>query len=157
MIFVTLGTQKFQMERLVKAADEVAEHVDEEVFIQTGHTEYKPRNCSYKDFLRPEEYKERIENCSVLVTHAGVGTIITGLNAHKPVIVVPRLAGMHEHVDDHQIQIAEAFSTKNCVIYCKDTKDLISDIARARDHKFEEYKVRGGNIEDLILNFICLF
>ena len=38
MIFVTLGTQKFQMNRLIKAVDNIAgsEKVKEDFFIQTG-------------------------------------------------------------------------------------------------------------------------
>ena len=157
MIFVTLGTQKFQMNRLMAAADSLALEVDEEICIQSGNSTYKAQHCIVKPFMSPEEYKCRIEECSLLITHAGVGTIITGLTAHKRIIVVPRLADMHEHVDDHQVQIAEAFSSNNCVLYCNDLHDLKSYVEKARTYHFEPYEVKGGNIESLIMDFIGLF
>lgn len=157
LIFVTLGTQKFQMNRLMKAVDELAQEMDEEIIIQSGNSTYKPEHCTAQAFMSSEEYKNKIESCSLLITHAGVGTIITGLNAHKPVIVVPRLASMNEHVDDHQIQIAEAFSSKKCVLYCDDLTRLREFIDEARVYQFEPYEVKGGNIENLIMNFIDLF
>ncbi len=157
MIFVTLGTQKFQMNRLVKAADKLAGEIDEEVFVQTGNSTYKPKKCKYKAFMDPEEYKEKIEKCSCLITHAGVGTIITGVNASKPVIVVPRMAKMKEHVDDHQKEIAEAFSIKGCVLCCESTDRLKEYVEKARSFKFQPYVVHGGNIEDIILGFVGMF
>ena len=51
MIFVTLGTQKFQMNRLVKAADELATQISEGIFVQKGWSDYVPKNCQYTDFM----------------------------------------------------------------------------------------------------------
>jgi UDP-N-acetylglucosamine transferase subunit ALG13 len=69
LIFVTLGTQKFQMNRLVKAVDELAgkNTVGEEFFIQTGSSTYKPKNCKYVDFIDSEEYaKKKYQNAAYL-------------------------------------------------------------------------------------------
>ena len=157
MIFVTLGTQKFQMNRLVKAIDMIASEMDEEFFIQTGHSSYKPENCGFQQFLTKDEYRAKIENCRMLITHAGVGTIIEGITAGKPVIVVPRLKAMKEHVDDHQLQIAEAFGNKGCVLCCSDTGKLKKYIQKAEKFDFQPYEVKGGNIEDIVLDFIDIF
>lgn len=157
MIFVTLGTQKFQMNRLIKGVDALAEKVEEEIFIQTGHSGYKPVNCGYQPFLTKEEYREKIENCRLLITHAGVGTIIEGITAGKPVIVVPRLAAMKEHVDDHQKQIAEAFRDKGCILCCQDVEELAKYVKKAETFDFKPYEVKGGNIEDIVLDFIDIF
>ena len=159
MIFVTLGTQKFQMNRLIKAIDELAESgkVKDEFFIQTGASTYKPKFCKHVDFMDSEDYAKTISDCNLLITHAGVGTIITGKNAKKPVIVVPRQSRFGEHVDDHQKEIANAFASKGCVLNCGDIGDLYDDIEKARTYDFKPYKVKGGNIEDIILNFIGMF
>ncbi len=159
MIFVTLGTQKFQMNRLVKAIDELSEKgvVSEDFLIQTGASTYKPKHCKYVDFMDTKEYAENIRKCSLLITHAGVGTIITGKNANKPVIVVPRLNKYGEHVDDHQREIAEAFSNKNCVLCCEDTDKLGEYIEKARNYDFQPYEVKGGNVEEIIMNFMNMF
>ncbi|WP_026528499.1 PssE/Cps14G family polysaccharide biosynthesis glycosyltransferase [Butyrivibrio sp. VCD2006] len=159
MIFVTLGTQKFQMNRLLKAVDKLAEagNVKGDIFIQRGTSTYKPKHCEYVDFMDEKEYVDKIQNCSLLITHAGVGTIITGIKADKPVIVVPRLSKFDEHVDDHQTEIAKAFSGKGSVLCCEDTNELINYIEKARTFDFQPYEVNGGNVEDKILHFMNMF
>ena len=91
MILVTLGTQKFQMNRLIEAVDKIAPTLDEEVFIQTGNSTYIPKNCKYSSFVEKEKFQNMIAECSLLITHSGVGSIMTGVKLNKPVIVVPRL------------------------------------------------------------------
>lgn len=53
MIFVTLGSQKFQFNRLLQKIDELVkeEAIKEEIFAQIGYSDYKPENYQYKDFL----------------------------------------------------------------------------------------------------------
>ena len=157
LIFVTLGTQKFQMNRLVKAADELALVLSEDIYIQKGHSDYVPKNCAYADFMDADEYNKKIAECSILITHAGVGTIITGINCGKPIIVVPRKNRYAEHVDDHQSQIAKAFSSKGCVLCCEEVSELKDYIDKARTFDFKPYELRGGNIEETIMRFINIF
>ncbi len=157
MIFVTMGTQKFQMNRLVKAADELAEQISEEVFVQKGWSDYAPKHCKFTDFMDATDYNQKISECSVLVTHAGVGTIVTGIKAGKPIIVVPRMNRYLEHVDDHQRQIAEAFSAKGCVLCCEEVEKLSEYIDKARTYDFKPYELKGGNIEKTIMDFINIF
>ena len=154
MILVTLGTQRFQMNRLLEAVDRLALDLQEKIFIQTGHSTYIPQNCDYKDFVDAEEFQRMIEGCSVLITHSGVGTIMRGISAGKPVVVVPRLAGFHEHVDDHQVQIAEAFAEKGCVISCENLEQLAEMIHEARTYPFKPYDMPESSVEDIILDYI---
>lgn len=154
MILVTLGTQKFQMDRLVQAVDELAKNVSEEIFVQTGNSTYVPKYCMAKNFVDAQEFQNMIEECSVLITHSGVGTIMRGIGVGKPVVVVPRLAKYHEHVDDHQVQIAEAFASKGCVLYCADLAKLEETVQKARTHSFSMYHAPKSNVEDIILEFL---
>ena len=154
MILVTLGTQKFQMDRLIRAVDKLAKNTSEEVFVQSGNSTYAPEHCLSKDFVDAQEFQKMIEECSVLITHSGVGTIMRGIHAGKPVIVVPRLAKYNEHVDDHQVQIAEAFAIKNCVLYCEDLTKLEDMVQTARTYSFSPYTAPKSNVEDIILEFL---
>ena len=81
MIFVAVGTQKFQLNRLLREIDELVKRgeISEEVFAQTGYSEYEPRNYNYKPFLDRDEFVKAIVESNLLITHSGVGTIITGL------------------------------------------------------------------------------
>lgn len=157
MILVTLGTQKFQMNRLIEAVDKLAPSLGEEVFIQTGNSSYIPQNCKYQDFVDVEDFQQMIKTCSLLITHSGVGSIMTGVSNNRPIIVVPRLEKYHEHVDDHQVQIAEAFEQKGMVLHCKDISDLSDYIQKAKNFQFNPYDVHGGKIEDIVLGFMDIF
>lgn len=157
MIFVTLGTQKFQFDRLLKYIDEQIENgkIKEKVFAQIGNSTYIPKNYQYKDFIDKDEFENKINESSLIITHSGVGTIITALNKDKPVIVVPRLAKFKEHVDDHQLQIAESFSKKNFVISNgENIDDLIENIKKSKKFKFEKYKSSNKKIQKIIDDFI---
>ena len=141
MIFISLGTQKFQFNRLLKLVDDLKEEglIKEEIFAQVGNSDYKPRNYQYLDFLSNEEFTKKMEEASLIISHSGVGTILKSINKDKPIIVAPRLAKFKEHVDDHQIEIAKAFSKKNfCFIY-EEGDDLVSLINKAKTHKFDKY------------------
>lgn len=154
MILVALGTQKFSMDRLVKAADELSITLGEEIFVQKGHSSYVPANCEYKDFVDAAEFQKMINECSLLITHAGVGTIMRGINAKKPVIVVPRLAKYSEHVDDHQVQIAKAFEAKKMVLVCEEVQSLYSAVEQSKSFEFMPYNAPEKQIEDIIDSFV---
>ena len=141
MIFVAVGTQKFQLNRLLKAVDDLKGQgrLEDEVFAQTGHSDYAPQNYGYKDFLSREDFQSCIDRCDLLITHSGVATIIAGLKLRKPVVVVPRLAKFSEHVDNHQLQIAESFAQKNLLLMCQDLEHLEGTVEQARNHHFAEY------------------
>lgn len=141
MIFITVGTQKFQFNRLLKAMDELVSggRIAEKVYAQTGHCDYQPRNFRFSPFLNKEEFNRCVAGCDLLVTHSGVATIITGMKYRKPIIVMPRLARYGEHVDDHQVQIAESFGNKNYVLYAKDESQLPELVSISKTHAFDQY------------------
>lgn len=157
MIFVTLGTQKFQFNRLLKYIDEKKKsgEINEEVFAQIGNSDYLPTNYKFKKFLNKDEFEECITKADLIVTHSGVGTIISAININKPVIVVPRLARFGEHVDDHQLQIAESFSKKKLVISNgEDINNLINNIDLAKKYKFDTYISSNEKIQKIIIDYI---
>lgn len=157
MIFVTLGTQKFQFNRLLKYIDEKKKsgEINEEVFAQIGNSDYIPTNYKFKDFLNKDEFEDYIKKADLVITHSGVGTIISAININKPVIVVPRLAKFGEHVDDHQLQIAESFSKKKLVISNgENINNLIDNIRLAKEYKFDTYVSSNEKIQKIIIDYI---
>lgn len=124
MIFVTVGTHNQGFERLVKKADEIARDLKEEVVIQRGNTAYEPRYARFFDFASREEIAEWVEKARVVVTHGGAGSIVFALSRGKPVIVVPRLKKYHEHVNDHQVELARALEEEGRVKAVHDVEEL---------------------------------
>ena len=134
MIFVTLGSQNFQFNRLLIEIDRLVEEgkITEEVFAQIGYSDYKPKNYCYKEFHDRDEFADIMSKCDKVITHGGTGAIIGAVKKGKKVIAVPRLAKFGEHVDDHQLQIVEQFEKMNFIKYV--------------DHE--------GELEKLILNIV---
>ncbi|MDO4340597.1 MAG: glycosyltransferase [Eubacteriales bacterium] len=158
MIFVVCGTQKFALNRLLKAVDDLvaAGKIQEEVFVQKGHSDYPLKHCKSADFLDVAVFDSKIKDCSLLITHGGIGTILAGKKFSKPIIVFPRLERYGEHVDDHQRQIAKEFSSRELVMMCEDTAELENCILRCREHRFKNIsqEERGRDLEEYINRFI---
>lgn len=156
MIYITVGTQKFPFDRLLKAVDLLAGsgEIKESIFAQTGYSTYQPKHYEYTDFLKKEEFDAYIARCDLLITHSGVATIIAGLKYKKPVIVMPRLVKYGEHVDDHQVQIADSFSAKNLLFKCGEEDMLGTFIVKAKVHRFDEYVSQRQKTVNVIRKFI---
>lgn len=118
MIFVTVGSRNYPFDRLFKKLDELYDEgiIKDKMFAQIGTSTYLPRNFEYKDFISQDEFLEKINECDIVVTHGASGSIMKALNAGKKVIVVTRLEKYGEHINDHQIQNNEAFSSNNYVL-----------------------------------------
>ena len=149
MIFVTLGSQKFQFNRLLKEIDELIEKgiIVEDVFAQIGYSDYVPKHYTYKDFLSREEFKEHEGKANIVITHGGTGAIIGAVKKDKKVIAVPRLAKYGEHVDDHQLQLIEQFDGMGLIEACFDINKLGKIY---NDCKNKNYKAYVSNTNTII-------
>lgn len=109
MIFVTVGTQ-LPFERLIRSMDEwAAAHQEEPVIAQVGMTVYQPQHMQVVTKLDPVRYQEHFSQSRLVVSHVGMGTIISGLESAKPLVLMPRLANLGEHRNDHQVGTATKF------------------------------------------------
>ena len=118
MIFVTVGSRNYPFDRLFKKIDELYEEgmITDTMFAQTGTSTYKPKHYEYKDFISQEEFLQKVEEADIVVSHGASGSIMKALNAGKKVIAVTRLEKYGEHINDHQIQNNEAFSSNGYVL-----------------------------------------
>ncbi len=158
MIFITLGSQKFQFDRLLKKIDELIENkvIQDEVFAQIGYCTYIPKNFKSQQFLDRESFLKNMNKADLVMTHAGTGAIMSGLKAGKKVIAIPRLKKYGEHVDDHQVQIIEQFSEMGIIEPCYDVENLEKAIYNCQQKQYIKYKSSKEkfikNIEEYIEN-----
>lgn len=147
MIFVTVGTQKFQFNRMLSKIDELISKkvITEKVICQSGYSTYNPKNYKSFNFLDSKEYKNYINSSNLLITHAGVGTILEAKKDNIPVIVIPRMKKYGEHVDDHQIQIARDFDKKGLVLKCENLNDLSLVLRQVKSKQLKNYKSNNCN------------
>lgn len=148
MIFVTLGSQKFQFNRLLKKIDELVSSkvIDDYVFAQIGYSDYLPKNYSYKKFLDRDEFNKMENNSDLVITHGGTGAIIGAVKKGKKVIAVPRLVKYGEHVDDHQIQLLDEFKSMNIIMTCTDLDNLADVYRTAMTFHFNAYRSNNSTI-----------
>ncbi len=130
MIFVTVGAQ-MAFDRMIKAVDEWAGREGRtDVFAQIGPAEYTPRHVAHTGFLEPPQFAERAKAASVIVAHAGMGSIITALTMGKPILVMPRLGDLRETRNDHQVATAKRLSELGKVAVAMDERELIERLDR---------------------------
>lgn len=157
MIFITLGSQKFQFNRLLKAVDELCEKgiiAGEDVFAQIGYSDYLPKNFSYKKFLDRDEFSDEMGKADIVITHGGTGAIIGAVKKDKKVIAVPRRAKYGEHVDDHQLQLVGQFKELQLICECDDAEKIGEALENVKKTKYKKYVSNTKNIIDSIEEFI---
>lgn len=156
MIFVTLGSQKFQFDRLLKKLDELVEAgiIKEEIMAQTGASTYVPKHYAHTQFLDREVFASTMDKCSVVITHGGTGVIIGAVKKGKKVLAVPRLAKYGEHVDDHQLQLLKQFDELGIISACYDMEKLGEYYAKLEETRFRPYVSNTRVIMDSIEEYL---
>ena len=156
MILVLLGTQNNSFSRLLKEIDKCIENqiIKEEVIVQAGHTKFISDNMEIFDFIANNKLSELISEARIIISHGGVGSILTGIKKGKKVIAVPRLKEYGEHVNNHQLQIVENFDTKGFIIglfNMEDLEKILADIDNFCPNKFVS---NSQKIIDIISDYI---
>ncbi len=156
MIFVTVGSQKFQFDRLLKKLDELiaAGVITEPVFAQIGECKYQPQHFESTAFLDRDLFKQKVAQSDVVVTHGGTGAIISAIKAGKKVVAVARLARYGEHVDDHQLQILEQFAGMGILSACVDVEQLADCLAQVQTIQMQPYQSNTARIIQSITQFL---
>jgi UDP-N-acetylglucosamine transferase subunit ALG13 len=126
MIFVTVGTHEQRFDRLVEAMDRLKKNgiIQEEIFIQSGYSAYRPEACEYRDFVPFEEMKARMKEAEIVVTHGGTGSIMLVLYHGKIPVVMPRQKKYDEHIDDHQVIFCRTMAARRKIIAAYEYADL---------------------------------
>lgn len=135
MIFATVGTQ-LPFDRLVVALDKW--HEKQGVrgsFAQVGAAGATPSHIEHAATLTPLQFAKRIAECKIIVSHAGMGTILTALQLRKPILVMPRLAKYGEHRNDHQLATVENLRGRSGIYVADREADLFDQLNALSDLK----------------------
>ena len=156
MIFVVLGSQKFQFNRLLEGLDRAINEgkIKDEVFAQIGYSDYKPQFFEYSNFIDREEYKQKLKQADVVICHGGTGVIVEAVKNEKKVIAIARLAQYNEHVDDHQLQIINQFTEANMITYVDEPEKIPDKLIEIEDMKFEKYISNQKTINSYLKEYI---
>ena len=156
MILVLLGTQNNSFHRLLEKLDELINDkiIKEEVIVQSGYTKYETKNMKIFDMISQEELEKLQDKARVIITHGGVGSIISSIRKKKKVIAIPRLAEYQEHVNNHQKEIVELFNKKHYVIGIEGVEQLKQAILDIEKFIPEQYVSDNQKMLKTIEDFI---
>ncbi|WP_147677621.1 glycosyltransferase [Algibacter pacificus] len=137
MIFVTIGTQE-PFDRLIKLVDELAKDYNHEIIAQVFNSNYKSENLTIIDFVNPKEYENLFKKADLIISHAGMGSIISALSISKPIIVMPRKASLGEHRNEHQLATAKKMGAIEGVYVVNGKEDLKANMDFLLENKNEK-------------------
>lgn len=124
MIFATCGSSPFRFDRMIEA---LAALPAASLHVQHGPADPPCCAAAYPD-LTFAALIEELRTADVVISHAGVGSILCAVHAGHTPIVFPRLKRYSEHVDDHQVELAEALAERGVVVIAHNGDELVSAI-----------------------------
>jgi UDP-N-acetylglucosamine transferase subunit ALG13 len=142
MIFVTVGTSE-PFDRLLRALDGLG--ASEQLVVQYGESTVRPEGATCIRYLPYEELVAHVRAARLVVTHAGVGTIMATLANGKRPVVVPRLRAYGEAVDDHQLALARRLAQEGLVRLVEDPR-LLADAIRDERASPGAHATFGGRL-----------
>jgi UDP-N-acetylglucosamine transferase subunit ALG13 len=128
MIVVTLGTNEQPFDRLVRAARTLPSGYP--LLVQYGSSREAHGHGEWVDFLSFDELAEAMTSARVVVSHAGVGSILLAHRCGRRPIVVPRLVCRSEAVDDHQLHFARRMQSTGLLTLVEDEAELPRVVTR---------------------------
>ena len=156
MTLVILGTQDKVFPRLLEAIEKQIElgNLKGEVVVQAGSTKFESKYMKIFDLIPMKQFDELLSKSDLIITHGGVGSIISSIEKDKKVIAVPRLHEFGEHVNNHQKEIVKDFNDKGYIIGIENVEQLKDAILKAKEFEPVKYKHNNEKMLKIIQEFI---
>ena len=156
MILVLLGTQNNSFHRLLEEVKKNIENgiINEEVIVQAGYTKFESDKMKIIDLMSKEQLSKFQDEASLIITHGGVGSIVSSIEKGKKVIAVPRKHEYGEHVNNHQEEIVKDFNDKGYIIGIKEVDDLKQALINSKDFEPVKYQPNNKKMLKIIEDFI---
>lgn len=158
MILVLLGTQNNSFHRLLEEIEKNidAGNIKDKVVVQAGFTKYNSNKMEIFDMIPQEELDILIKEADLVITHGGVGSIMSAVKQGKKVIAVPRLKKFDEHVNDHQLEIINTFKRQGIIIGVNNVDELANALSESKSFERENLEINSqeNKIVQIIDDFI---
>jgi UDP-N-acetylglucosamine transferase subunit ALG13 len=123
VIIVTVGMQ-LGFDRLIAAVDQLAPELGVPVIAQTGKGTYAPQHMQARAKIAPDEFEALVADARLIVSHAGIGTVLTAARFSKPIVLFPRRASLKEHRNDHQMATVRKLGGRPGILVAEDETTL---------------------------------
>ena len=128
--FVYIGNSPRQFTRLLDEVARIAPHLPQPVVVQHGRTVFSHPGIRHFAFVEEAEFTTLLRECRLFISHAGGASVLAAIRMGKTPVVVPRRARFGEHVDDHQVALANEFARDDQILAVDEIGDLL-DVSRA--------------------------
>lgn len=156
-ILISVGASEYGLDRLLKIIDELCDEglLDgRHIVAQKGSSKYDPKNYKSFKLIARDEYQTYIDKADVIISHAGTGSVIPPIKMGKKVIVFPRREQYGEHLDDHQLELADVFTKAGFTLCATDKETLKACITNLNKFKPVVFKSNSENMNKLVIEYI---
>lgn len=124
LIFASVGS-RFPMDRLLNSL-EIAIQAQSQLSAdaQVGMSSFKSNAIRTTQTISAKEFERAVDKCDIFISHAGMGNVLLAAKFNKPLIIMPRQACFSEHINDHQIDTAEALASRPSIFVANDASEL---------------------------------
>jgi UDP-N-acetylglucosamine transferase subunit ALG13 len=150
MILVTIGTS-VPFDRLLHAVGRI--ETAERIVVQRGNSMWCAAGVECVDFWPYDVLVDYVQRARIVVTHAGVGSILVCLQNGKRPIVAPRLRRFGEAVDDHQLELARRLHEAGVVTLVDDLQLLprvVADDSEVLSVALEQHRALASELRDYL-------
>jgi UDP-N-acetylglucosamine transferase subunit ALG13 len=134
-------------DRLIRAMDDwAAKHPDVTVFAQIGDGIFEPAHVDFVRMMSPAEFTAKLRQSELIVSHAGMGTVISALQEGRKIVVMPRRAAAREATTNHQVDAIRWLSGKLGVYAATDEAEIPKVVEQAfrADGRLVEQLTKGA-------------
>ena len=110
-------------------------HIRENVILQTGRTDVvypDVPGVTVIEELPFDQVQEILRRASIVVSHAGTGSLVTALSNGCRTVAIPRRVEHNDSYDNHQVEIAENFAARGLIQMAEDEATLAAALDWAR-------------------------
>ncbi|EDO34824.1 predicted protein, partial [Nematostella vectensis] len=135
VVFVTVGTTSF--DKLVETVTSptickiLQGHGYKKLVLQIGKGEFEPECCNQNGFIvefyrYKDSIAQDIAKASLVISHAGSGSILESLQAKRPLVVVIN----EELMGNHQLELAHELAEYHHLIYanCRTLQGILQTL-----------------------------
>lgn len=121
---VTIGSEKFPFPRAIQTILDASPA--EEWAWQTGNTAVDEFDLpgEARQWWPGDELAARARESDIVITHAGVGSILMVLRTGACPVVICRMQHLGEHIDDHQVELSEMLEKRGLVVVVRPGDDV---------------------------------
>lgn len=159
MIFVTVGNAD-PFDRLIQAVERwsIRRTPPIDIYAQIGAGKFTPTSFPVERFLDPSTFESVFKQADIVISHAGMGTIITALELGKPLLVMPKRASLGEQRNEHQLATVDRVCRKYSIKVANDEHELptvldqLLETIPSKTNKFQASV--NGVASSSLLNFV---